>query len=550
MKKTTKILLVLAAVVAMTIGAVSTVMAADDHAVISSWGGDAKNGYTAFDANGEQIARGWAISPESGRWYFFDSGKMLVNTFITYNQEIYYLDGTGCMASGCWVGFDAKADDTTYDTQVNTVDKYIKDSYDKISDIDGFNDVFEFKTDAAGATIFDEAGFNTTNNKSKDKVVWCYFYPNGTMAQNEWVNSADIYYYVAGAYCVVGDYSVVIKTNTDSDLKDTDEGIFGFGFDGALLRGWQPWVNGRLVNNASAGYDPDTPYNSGVASKVEADYWTYYAPNGMQVNTNKDACEVQEGWEKIDGQWCYFINDPYLGQLLLQDTILTDTDANIEGLLKNDEETGVFYLDDNGYMYTGVKTFAKKEKVFLATEGDSRQTVNANVREFSEDTIYLFDTTIGKELDGVQGNYYYRYITSKTALDDQIFVVKKEDITTSGVIYVDVTTGQSIATWNGQRVEAKNFFVVLSEDKVNDFNGDGDKNDPVILYFEHGRLQKNQAVTFGEVTIGISENGAVITELPDTVVKVAGYKYQASGDDLILVDEGGNETVIPGLKKK
>ena len=88
MKKTTKILLVLAAVVAMTIGAVSTVMAADDdYAKITAWGGDASKGYIAFDENGEQIARGWAMA-DSGRWYFFDSGKCyLTHLLLTIRKS-------------------------------------------------------------------------------------------------------------------------------------------------------------------------------------------------------------------------------------------------------------------------------------------------------------------------------------------------------------------------------------------------------------------------------------------------------------------------------
>jgi glucan-binding YG repeat protein len=44
---------------------------------------------------------------------------MLVNTFITWNEEIYYLDGNGHMAIG-WIGFDADAKDTKYDTEINS----------------------------------------------------------------------------------------------------------------------------------------------------------------------------------------------------------------------------------------------------------------------------------------------------------------------------------------------------------------------------------------------------------------------------------------------
>ena len=82
MKKTTKILLVLAAVVAMTIGAVSTVMAADEtYPTIGEWIEVKDKGWQANDTEGEPIVRGWAT--KDGFWYFFDSSYMLVNTFVT-----------------------------------------------------------------------------------------------------------------------------------------------------------------------------------------------------------------------------------------------------------------------------------------------------------------------------------------------------------------------------------------------------------------------------------------------------------------------------------
>ena len=537
MKKTTKILLVLAAVVAMTIGAVSTVMAADDdYAKITAWGGDASKGYIAFDENGEQIARGWAMA-DSGRWYFFDSGKMLSNTFITYNQEIYYLDGTGAMASNAWVGFDNDANNDTHDTKVKTVDKYVKNAYDNIISIVGFNDVFEIKEDAKGEEIFTDV----FANNSKDKVLWCYFNTDGTMAHDEWVKAYDIWYYIAGAYCVMGDYSVAIDANFDGDFKDGNDGVFGFGYDGAMLVNWQPMDYTKKDKND--GYDYDTPYFSGASAKELAQRWTYYDASGRQANFNKNNGLVEEGWEKIDGKWCYFIEDAEIGMLLLQNTILTDTDANENGLLGKDDEMGVFYLDNDGFMVTGVKTFAKNTEVFLCTEGFTRNDITT--QKFSEDATFLFADEIGKELDGVQDRYYYRYVTSERAADDQVFIVKDADITTSGSITVAATAGTDVATYNGQRVTAKNFFVITNENGAVDYNGDGDKKDDVILYFEYGRLQKNQAISFGEVTIGISANGAVVEAVGgDGKVKVAGYTYKESG---LTFNLGG--TAIIGLKK-
>ncbi|MBE5947868.1 MAG: hypothetical protein E7261_02445 [Lachnospiraceae bacterium] len=547
MKKTTKILLVLAAVVAMTIGAVSTVMAADD-VVISEWVtiDAAKNLYGAKDQNGETIARGWAVS-EAGRWYFFDSGKMLFNTFITYNQEIYYLDGTGCMASDAWVGFDKDANNATFDTKVNTVDKYIKNSYDKITDIDGFNGAFEIVNDTKGDVIF----VNPLED-GKDKVLWCYFLEDGTMAQNEWVQAFDgLWYYIAGAYCVLGDYSVSINGNTwegDTDFKDSVDGVYGFGPDGAQLYGWNYYDKPLTAAGNGSETDKDTPYYGSTAGTAATSIriWTYYdMQTGMQVNRVKDDDIVLEGWEKIDGNWCYFIADADLGMKLLQNTMLKDTNAAADGLLKDEvvdntqtTKQGYFYLDENGYMVTGVRSFAKD---FIVNMWDEGATLGGT-HKFTEAATFTFDTTLGKMLDGIQGRYYYNHATSQLVEADVVSIVLDGDITTSGSITIN-STGRVPATYEGQRVAAKNFFLVTKD--VNDLDGDNDKTDTVVLYFEHGVWQKNQAISFGEVTIGINANGAVIEAVgTDGKVKVAGYTYVASG--LTLTVDG---RAIIGLKK-
>ncbi|MBE5947870.1 MAG: hypothetical protein E7261_02455 [Lachnospiraceae bacterium] len=542
MKKTTKILLVLAAVVAMTIGAVSTVMAADEFPTIATWGGDATKGYTAVDTNGEQIARGWAV--EEGRWYFFDSGKMLANTFITYNQEIYYLDGNGCMVSESWIGFDKDANDATHETKIHTVDKYVKKSYDMITDVTGFNGAFSIVKDADNKDIF----VNPLED-GKDKVLWCYFDVHGVMAQNEWVNTPDgLWYYIAGAYCVLGDYSVAINGNTwegDTDYKDSVDGVYGFDENGAMLVGWASYdvKTGNATNDNTT--DTDTPYENTTAGTA-ATYgkiWTYYDEHGIQVNRVKDDNYVLEGWEKIGDKWCYFIKDDIVGMKLLQNTLLEDTSAFTEGLLKDEfETTAYFYLDAEGYMWTGSKTFVKDEKV--ATWDESASLLGE--RTFSEDATFLFDTTVGKMLDGIQGNYYYKYATSKLVKDDAVIIVLDSDITTQGAITINSNVNADarvVAKYPGQRVTAKNFFLVTKD--VNDLDGDTDKTENIVMYYEYGRLQKNQAITFGEVTIGINANGAVIQALgTDNKVNVAGYTYVASGKNLTI---DGN--VLIGLKK-
>ena len=549
MKKTTKILLVLAAVVAMTIGAVSTVMAADEFPTIGEWiAVDAdKNIWEAKDTDGNEIVRGWAIS-EAGRWYFFDSGKMLVNTFVTYKEDIYYLDNTGCMAKG-WIGF-------TNGTKVNTVDKYVKNSYANITLIEGFGNAFEVDetdgfVDALIADYLDRANsFKDDKKADTYDTLWVYFNDNGVMAQDKWEEAFGQWFYLTGPYCVMNDYHVAIDQDTDNDLKDGIDGIYGFDKNGVMLVGWNYVDLGAYKGDAT---DPDTPYEDLIGVKDATKFWTYYYTDGRQVNTavtdhtamSTGRAGKFEGWEKIDDQWCYFIDDEILGQRLLQNTMLYDYDTYANGLLAYNGKEGTFYLDKNGFMVTGVQSFAAKTKL---PTWDEEGTTPGQITVHKAGTAYFFfSTSTGEMLDGVIDKYYY--LDNGTGDDyDKIFLVesgKDGDITTSGTISIDESTDYLITTGGyiaGQRINKNhNFFLVIDETAPAvdiDFNGDGDKTDKeLILYFEAGVWQKNQAITFGETTIGIDKNGYVIgldKLVGDDDVTVAGLKYEFTTTTLEL----------------
>ncbi len=534
MKKTTKILLVLAAVVAMTIGAVSTVMAAE-FPEIAEWSyNSTTKKYSAKDSNGETIVRGWAT--DEGRWYFFDSSVMLANTFVTYKEDIYYLDNNGCMAIG-WIEF-------AEDAEVAVVDKYDDAyKYENVTEIEGFGDVFEIDDeDALGNPLFANLWAKGVN-----KTVWCYFDEHGVMANDEWVKAWDIWYYMYGPYVVMGDFHVAIDNVTKDGkmFNDGTDGIYGFGNDGAMLVGWN-----CVDLNAYAGdkTDVDTPYENLDGVKDADRYWTYYLADGRQVNTVVKTPATNaatydgytfEGWEKIDGDWYYFIDDEVLGLRCLQNTVLFDVNTDLTGLLDPDGQKGTFYLDKNGAMVTGTQTF-KKNTAYPAWLEDTTTYSTFKVVT-GHDGVFYFNDTLGKMEDGVIGKYYYKDFTAATA--DVIYLVEKTDITTDGFITIDDSTSELIEL-DGQRLEGLNFFVETVD--VNDIDGDKNKTEVVLLYFESGRWQKNQGITFGETTIAIDANGIVRTDAAGKEITVDGFKYKFV--DTATFTIGG--TTINGVVRK
>lgn len=548
MKKTTKILLVLAAIVAMTIGAVSTVMAADEFPEIAEWSyNSSTKKYSAVDTNGETIVRGWAT--DDNQWYWFDSSVMVANTFITYKEDIYYLDKNGLMAIG-WIEFAGTGDEA----KVNVVDKYDEAiTFPNVTSITGFNNVFDIDTeDAASDPIFQDLFVEDAVNET----VWCYFDEHGVMASDEWIKTShEQWFYMYGPYCVMDDFKVAIELDGDAVgatgyLTEDNEGYFGFGKDGVMLVGW---VANDVSNNDSvtgSNFDSDTPYEDNKAGKdaTSTRSWVYYHTNGRLVNTTPAELEAgvpDEGWENIGGQWTYFIEDDVTGMKLLQNTVLFDVDTDLGGLLEDDGQKGTFYLDPNGYMVTGLKTFTKNVDMPTWDEANTSDgTIDFKVAT-SWDGIFYFDNTIGKMLDGIIGYYYYKDFTAGT---DRFYLVESADITTDGVIELDESAA-SLTELDGQRVTGKNFFLVTED--VNDLDGDDEDDDMIVLYFESGRWQKNQGITFGETTIAIDANGVVLgvgaSAGTDVAVKVAGFQYKYDDTTLTLADDS---IVIQGVTRK
>ncbi len=360
MKKTTKFLLVLAAVVAMTIGAVSTVMAADD-VVIAEWKHNGNKGWSAKDANGAAITRGWAVSADSGIYYYFKDGVMQTNTFVTSSNKTYYVNADGAMHTG-WFEF-------TDDILV---------TYNSAKDVtvaEAFADRFANKATIGSSEI------EALTEKTQYETVWMYFNEDGSLAMNQWAQVDNIWYYMDGPFCVMSDWSFYVAK---------DKATYGFDASGAMIAGWANYYKATdTTQNTGKPYEkPGTSSDS---------RWVYYAPNGKKAG---------EGWLKdSNGDWFFMKEDDVTGV-----SAVTNKFVEVDDM--------IFYFDNSGYMVTDSKTFTAPSNkaltvdgIIVAKDADGNltyETVEAYLSLAKKaSATYRFDGSNGSLIVGLKDSKYY-----------------------------------------------------------------------------------------------------------------------------------------------
>lgn len=464
MKKTTKALLVLTAAVALAVGTVSTVAAADD-VVIASWAGNDTDGWTAKDANGNSITRGWAKS-NAGIWYYFESGQMLSNSFITYRGNVYYLGGDGAMCTN-WVEFKG----------TQSV-KFNKAEYEDVAD--AFN-VTEIGTTNA-------VPFSDDNEKAY-KTLWCYFNSDGTLVNDAWVVDSYLWYYMDGPFCLMNEWNVNIKTDNGSN-KYAD---FGFGKNGNMHVGWIPVYD---ENDTTTGQGP---YQTGSKDSYVKN-WIFYDNSGIQA---------EQGWKKINGEWYYFKDDTTYGISLLTNVLFTENTAS----------GYTFYFNEDGVMQTGSVTLgsATKETTIEALKLVGSDIVDDDDRDIElakKSYVTLLFKENGIQQTGIQGNYFYTTEKNEPALYEVIRAnIDSEHKTV-------LATSKAVSAVRGARMSG-NFFYVSSKDEIYFFeNGYLVKNDTVsfgkvtLAFDKNGvliRKEGNDYATVGGVKYYFKEENGSIT---------------------------------------
>ncbi|MBQ9765679.1 MAG: hypothetical protein IJW18_05745 [Lachnospiraceae bacterium] len=480
MKKTTKFLLVLAAVVAMTIGAVSTVMAAD-YPVIATWGDDDVTGYTA---DGTKITRGWAVSKDSGIYYYFVNGKIAKNTFVKTGSEVYFLGSEGAMHSG-WL--EVKADD-----------KFT------------FNDATNVTLDTAfpGDVLVGSANTMIFTADTPYKTVWMYFNANGELLTNEWEEVKGAWYYLDGPFCVMNDWGFKCAYDENGKLLAANkQKTYGFNESGAMMAGWAAYSK---VTDTTA--NSGKPYEKPGESKDVR--WTYYSQSGVKA---------KEGWLKDDaGDWFFMIADDKVGV-----KCLTNAFISIDG--------ATFYLDNAGRMVKGAKalsganngntTYVFYDVTYLVdgegntvyTLTDSTATKGITVEKKKTD-YFLFDSANGKMLTGIQGTAFYQNA------DDMATAAYKVTVSAnaSGTAIDVNATGFNRSYPETGKMMTDTFLYVKSATEV--------------YYFYQGVMVKNDAVAFGDVADGyilaFGSDGKLVMKASNEAVKIGDASYY-KGDILL-----------------
>jgi len=348
MKKTTKILLVLAAVVAMTIGAVSTVMAAE-YPTVATWGSDK----TAKDADGNAITNGWAVS-EAGLWYFFDNGAYLTNSFVTYGGDVYFLGGEGAMCTN-WVEFDI-------DTEV----KYNNVTYSHVAE------AFDVTTLGSSNSV----PFSSDNDKAYE-TLWCYFNADGTMVTDKWVEDCGLWYYMDDAFCLINEWAVELP----KDNSTTKTALYGFGGNGNMHVGWIK----VKVKNATTGVRPwESDKNAGYA-------YLYYDNAGV----------IAQGWKKIDNVWYYFAADDTYASLMVTDKLVLDGTNAVYFDGNGAMLTGIQTLSAGSSSDRTINAFSITDGYVL--EANAAENI---VIEKKKSATFNFKGD-GRRQTGIQGDYYY-----------------------------------------------------------------------------------------------------------------------------------------------
>lgn len=454
MKKSKKNLITLFASIIMLLVSGTTVLASNNTDVIISEWKETEKGWKAIDTNGNYITRGWAKT-NNNVWYYFQSEYMLSNAFVTYAGEKYYLGEDGAMHTG-WLLFDEDKS-----VMYNTI------SFDNVANAFNILSIGQSKS----------IPFSNDNNKSYKKL-WFYFNQDGSMAQDEWINVDDLWYYMDGPVCLINEWSVDLPISNNS----TTTTKYGFSGNGNMHIGWIKTTKKDALSNKN-----DAPYSD---EKTIEDIWTYYNKNGQQVDT---------GWEKINANWFYFINDDTYGTIMLTNTLLNVDTYN-------------FYLDKDGYMSTkDIILYSKNKdiKINYKEINDNKITTSSAITIKKDTKTNLLFEENGIQIIGLKDNEYYFNPADK----ESIFILNNEfisanEITTSKMDLSNVIVGKKI---NNE------FFYIDNENN--------------IYYFKNGKMLKNTIITFMNVIIPINKEGHIVNLKPDSSIIIDGKKYIINKDN-------------------
>lgn len=453
----------------MTIGAVSTVMAAD-YPVIASWKEVKEDVWEAYDAEGNKIQRGWAVS-ESGIYYYFKNSVMATSTFVKTGNKTYYVNAEGAMHTG-WIEFN-KDSKVSYNYSENVTVDVAFSGYSTI----GSENIAAF------------------TDKTQYKTVWMYFKADGTLAINEWEEVDGIWYFLDGPFCVMNDWNFVITVDENGKAMSAPA-TYGFDASGAMMAGWANYYKATDTTT-----NKDTPYTGTDTAKDSR--WVYYAPNGKKATA---------GWLKdAAGEWYFMLNDDKVGVKAVQNAFVEIATTNKKG----EPITLTFFFDESGRKVDGYYTFAASSSKDLTTKKylvtmTAANTISENgtvdvVTVKKDKDIYFFDSANGMV-----------YTTEPNKKAEYLQVVGENKMYKINVVKnasgtaIEVTT-EAIAEKKAGELWTETFLFV---------------DDSGVYYYDNGYKMTNFVLAVGDKFLAFGSDGKLITKTAEKdALTIDGVKY-------------------------
>lgn len=283
MRKTTKMVAVLAAMSVMVLGA-ATMVSADKK-------------------------EGWA--KEGSDWYYYVDGDAIVNEWALSGSDWYFLNEDGKMATEEFVNHDDKEVVEASDVNVN----------------DNFYYVGKDGAVVTGWLEIDLGSSGTPYDKA-DKT-WYYFGADGVMYVDEWVLSNNVWYFLSDG--------TLVDVLEGQMVEYEYEGDYYLGKGGAMITGWYEatdkdvfaedfWVyagtNGKPVKEEWKKVNGSWYYFGAISGTATGSVATddaemnaeRFIKEGTHTFYLKKSGAMSTGWEKIDGVYYYSKSDGVIFQ--------------------------------------------------------------------------------------------------------------------------------------------------------------------------------------------------------------------------------------------
>ena len=239
---------------------------------------------------------GWV--KESNQWYYYKGGKKQTG-WQKVDGTWYYLNSSGVMQTGwlkdrgTWYYLESSGAMATGWEKVNGTWYYFNSSGAMLT---GWQDI-------GGARYYLNSSGAMLTGWQKIDGNWYYFYSGGSIATNTEIDGWSIdengvatkIEQVQNGWLQVGnDTLYYIEGVAQTGLVDIEGSRYYFNENGIMQTGWQ------IIDNVKYYF-----YESGqMATSTEIDGWSIDA-NGVATKIEV----VLNGWQKIDGDWYYYVNN-------------------------------------------------------------------------------------------------------------------------------------------------------------------------------------------------------------------------------------------------